>query len=116
MSVPNAYPPSRSLPQGGRSAQNVAFNGTSVMRLLGEGTRFLGLLFGEPSRDLLARLRDLKTACPVELRTAAVEGPLAAHLVAYAGSFVLLRPDAYVAATLHDATEQDIRNLLEHLA
>jgi 3-(3-hydroxy-phenyl)propionate hydroxylase len=115
MSVPNAYPPSRWLPQGGRSAQNVAFNGTSVMRLLGEGTRFLGLLFGEPSPDLLARLRDLKTACPVELRTAAAEGPLATHLGARAGSFVLLRPDAYVAATLHDATEQDIRNLLEHL-
>jgi 3-(3-hydroxy-phenyl)propionate hydroxylase len=116
MSVPNAYPPSRWLPQGGRSVQNVAFDGTSVMRLLAEGTRFLGWWFGEPPPGLLCRLREVRTPCPVDLRAVSPEGRLATHLGACAGSFVLVRPDAYVAASVHDADEQSIRALLEDLA
>ena len=107
MSVANDYPPSRWLPEGGRTAQNVPpSTAPALMRLLAEGTRFLGLWFGEPVARPprpLARLED--SPAPVELRAAAAESPLAAHLGARAGSFVLVRPDAYVAATLHDAAE-----------
>ena len=50
MAQANAYPPSPWAPAGARSLQNVAVDGTTVMRLLGDGTRFLGLWLGAERR------------------------------------------------------------------
>jgi 3-(3-hydroxy-phenyl)propionate hydroxylase len=57
MAQANAYPPSPWAPDGARSLQNVALDGTTVMRLLGDGTRFLGLWLGA-SREQAAALND----------------------------------------------------------
>ena len=108
MSVPNVYPPSPRLPQGGRSLQNVAFDGTSVMRLLRDGTSFLGLCLGDAEPD-----RALQQRWPLQLRRIDADSTLAAHLNAKAGSVVLVRPDAYVAAVIEEATPRPIDAAME---
>lgn len=97
MAQANDYPPSRWAPEGARSLQNVALPGTTVMRLLGEGTRFLGLWLGASDSDL-ATLADVARRLPLSLHAVEPDGALAHHLGADPGSFVLVRPDAYVAA------------------
>jgi len=108
MAQANAYPPSAWAPGGARSVQNVAIDGTTVMQLLGDGTRFLGLWLGA-SREQGAALNDaLAVRWPLAVRAVDAGGALARHLGATAGSFVLVRPDAYVAAQLASAAPGDI--------
>ena len=99
MAQANAYPPSPCAADGARSVQNVAFDGTTVMRCLADGTRFLCLAIGADAATL-ARLQPLARRWPVAWRAIGAEGPLAMHLGVAAGSTVLVRPDAYVAAVL----------------
>lgn len=108
MAQANAYPPSRWAPGGARSLQNVAFDGTTVMRLLADGTACLGLWIGDASDAGMAALQPLTARWPLVLRAAAAGTPLAAHLQAAPGSLVLVRPDAYVAATLPEATPERV--------
>jgi 3-(3-hydroxy-phenyl)propionate hydroxylase len=112
MAQANAYPPSPWAPDGARSLQNVALDGATVMRLLGDGTRFLGLWLGA-SREQAAKLDD-ELAARWPLAVAAVDGAgaLARHLGAAPGSFVLVRPDAYVAAQLESAAPAAIEKAL----
>lgn len=126
MSVANDYVPSAWLPEGGRSVQNVPLahadgTPTSVMQLLRAGTRFLGLWLqpdGDAARSAAAQLREL----PLDLHPIGdgcalrdAGGALARHLGTLggdAGRFFLVRPDAYLAATLVDVTPQAIRAAL----
>jgi 3-(3-hydroxy-phenyl)propionate hydroxylase len=103
MAQANAYPPSPWVREGSRSVQNVAFDGTNLMRCLGGETRFLGLAVGADALTL-ATLDELAALFPIDFRRIEPAGPLAAHLGAAAGAVVIVRPDAYVAATLPDAT------------
>ena len=50
---------------GARSVQNVAFEGTTLMRCLASGTRFLGLAFGADA-STLARLDELAALFPID--------------------------------------------------
>lgn len=113
MSVPNDYPTSAWLPQGGRSVQNLALtrsDGTAarLMELL-HGTQCLALWWGATAAQLDAAC----AACqglPLQLLPVDgplgwpglrdVEGRLAATLQAGPGQLCLLRPDGYLAATL----------------
>ena len=114
MAQANAYPPSPWAPDGARSLQNVALDGTTVMRLLGDGTRFLGLWLGA-SREQAAALNDeLALRWPLAVHAVAAAGALARHLGAAPGSFVLVRPDAYVAARLASAAPAAIETALRH--
>ncbi|HWK82935.1 MAG TPA: FAD-dependent monooxygenase [Caldimonas sp.] len=97
MAQANDYPPSRWAWGGARSVQNVAFDGTTLMRCLREGTRFLGVAVGADAAEL-ARLNALSARWPVDFRSVDAASPLATHLGAAAGTVVLIRPDAYVAA------------------
>ncbi|MEO8836051.1 MAG: FAD-dependent oxidoreductase, partial [Caldimonas sp.] len=99
MAQANAYPPSRWAPAGARSLQNVAVDGTTVMRLLADGTRFLGLWLGASAAEV-ASLATLSERWPLTVRAVVPDGDLARHLDAGPGTFVLVRPDAYVAAQL----------------
>jgi 3-(3-hydroxy-phenyl)propionate hydroxylase len=119
MSVANAYPPSRALPAGGRTVQNVALltaegARTTVVDLARDaGTRFLGFVFeGGRSLDVLAAgLEDE----PVRLffvgrgGLADPEGRLAAVLGATRGAVALVRPDLYLAALIPDAAPKDVK-------
>ena len=69
------------------------------MRLLGDGTRFLGLWLGaEPRAGGGARRRARALRWPLAVHARSMRaGALARHLGAAPGSFVLVRPDAYVA-------------------
>jgi len=127
MSVPNDYPPTRWLPQGARSVQNLALadaqgRPVTVMQLLREGTQLLALWFApDPALLADARARLARLGWPV--RVLAVGGPtpdltdpgdrLARHLrldpAAQAGTACLLRPDAYLAATLPAASPQAVQ-------
>ncbi|MGZ5154980.1 MAG: hypothetical protein ACXWJA_01080, partial [Caldimonas sp.] len=81
----------------------VAFDGTTLMRCLAGGTRFLGLAVGaDPAA--LARFDALAALFPIDFRGVDPASPLATHLGAVAGTVVIVRPDAYVAATLPGAT------------
>jgi len=122
MSVANDYPPSSCLPQGARSVQNLALQDrqgqtTPLMHLLRQGTHCLGLWFAPAAgarAEAEARLR--QSGLPARLL--AIGGPeadlhdpdavLARHLGlapgASAGTLCLLRPDAYLAATLPACT------------
>ena len=104
MAQANAYPPSPCAPAGATSLQNVAGDGTTVMRLLGEGTRFLGLWLGA-TREQVAALNDaIGPRWPIAVQAIDAAGALARHLGAGAGSFFLIRPDAYVAAGIEAPT------------
>src|SRR5664280_119408 len=111
MAQANAYPPSAWAEAGARSVQNVAFDGTTLMACLGEGTRFLGIAVGADAA-MLAALEPIGSAWPIDFRGIDAASPLAAHLGAAPGTFVLVRPDAYVAATLVDATPARIESTL----
>lgn len=124
MSVANDYPPSACLPQGARSVQNLALQDrqgqtTPLMHLLRQGTHCLGLWFAPAAgtrAEAEARLR--QSGLPARLLT--IGGPeadlhdpdavLARHLGlapgASAGTLCLLRPDAYLAATLPACTAE----------
>ena len=120
MSVANDYPPSPWLPAGARTVQNVRLtdeNGqaSSVMQLLQDGTHFLALCF-EPDAATAAALQATLDRSALPLRLVAVGGAsdlptvqdsagvLAQHLGLQAGqcagTVCLVRPDAYLAATL----------------
>jgi 3-(3-hydroxy-phenyl)propionate hydroxylase len=103
MAQANAYPASSWAGGGARSVQNVGVDGTSVMRLLADGTRFLGLWCGASAVEL-ATLDALARALPLVVRGFDAASDLAHHLDATRGSFVLVRPDAYVAAQFNHAT------------
>ena len=103
MAQANAYPSSSWAPQGAQSLQNVAFDGTTVMRLLADGTRFLGLWIGS-ANAVWAALQSMASTWPIVLRSVPAESALARHLHAEEGTFVLVRPDAYLAAKVGSAT------------
>jgi len=118
MSVANDYPPSACLPQGARSVQNLTRpdgqgRPTPLMHLLRQGSDCLGLWFAPTAlarAEVEQRLRE--TTLPARL--VLIGGPeadlhdpggvLARHLGLdpdhCAGTLCLLRPDAYLAATL----------------
>ena len=120
MAIANPYTRSSACdPTGGQSVQNVAFQwadgSTGVVNdlLRWAGGRLLLLVFGEPGRPALARLRALCEAAP--LCAVQVIGPGARptareHVVdpqghlqgachVFGHAWALLRPDSYVAAT-----------------
>jgi 3-(3-hydroxy-phenyl)propionate hydroxylase len=113
MAQANDYPPSPWAPEGARSLQNVALDGTTVMRLLGEGTRFLGLWLAASDADI-AGLDALARRWPLVLRALRDgDADAVAHATAAApGSFVLVRPDAYVAARIAAPTPARIEAAL----
>ena len=111
MAQANAYPPSPWAPQGAQSLQNVAFDGTTVMRLLADGTRFLGLWVG-PVTASWAALQPLASNWPIAFRAVAAGSELAAHLGAGAGTLVLVRPDAYIALRIENASPASVEAAL----
>jgi 3-(3-hydroxy-phenyl)propionate hydroxylase len=112
MAQANAYPPSPWAPAGARSLQNVAVAGTTVMRLLGEGTRFVGFWLGASDERAKALTAELGARWPLVVHAVDGDGALARHLDAGAGTFVLVRPDAYVAAQIEAATPSAIEAAL----
>jgi 3-(3-hydroxy-phenyl)propionate hydroxylase len=118
MSVANDYPPAPQLPEGGRSVQNLPLrwadgSDTTLMQLLAEGTQCIGLWLA-PTRaeadaameaTALLPLRLLAIGGNSGLPTLQADDRLTNHLgLRDTGSFVLVRPDAYHAATLPRAT------------
>jgi len=99
MAQANDYPPSPWAPEGARSLQNVALPGTTVMRLLADGTRFVGLWLGASDAEI-ASLGELARRLPLAPHAVAADQALARHLGAAPGTLVLVRPDGYVAATI----------------
>jgi 3-(3-hydroxy-phenyl)propionate hydroxylase len=97
MAQANDYAPSRWAWGGARSVQNVAFDGTTVMQCLRDGTRFLVVAVGVEDAAALARLNALASAWPVQFRSVDIASPLAIHLGAAPGMVALIRPDAYIA-------------------
>ena len=94
------------------SVQNIAFDGTSVMRLLRDGTRFVGLWFS-PRRDADGATRersarDGRWSCASSTPTA--RSPSTSK--PGQSTCVLIRPDAYRAASIDDATPQSIEAAL----
>ena len=131
MSVANDYPPSPWLPQGSRTVQNLTLQDAqgqsqSLMDLLRQGTRFVGLWFSPPPDEAQRACREL-AALPVDLYAIGhsevlpvmqdPEGVLARHLgldpAAYAGTLCLLRPDAYLTATIPACTAESLRQALQ---
>jgi 3-(3-hydroxy-phenyl)propionate hydroxylase len=122
MSVANEYPAAPHLPQGGRTVQNLSLcqvDGTSVslMDLLAEGTRLLGLWLA-PTRAQAAAVANVAASLP--LRLVAIDGDsglptlqrdeaLIRHLgLETPGSLCLVRPDAYRAALIVDPSAASI--------
>jgi 3-(3-hydroxy-phenyl)propionate hydroxylase len=118
MSVANDYPAGRHLLKGGRSVQNLPLRWRdgppcTLMQLLAEGTRCLGLWFA-PSREQVRAAADTVASLPLQLvaiggdsglPTLEPDDTLAMQLGDPApGSFCLLRPDAYRATLLQDPT------------
>jgi 3-(3-hydroxy-phenyl)propionate hydroxylase len=118
MSVANAYPAARHLPEGGCSMQNVPLRWddgtpTTLMQLLADGTQCLGLWFA-PTRAQAEAVADLAASLPLVLvavggesglPTLQPDDVLARHLgVTAPHTLCLVRPDAYRAATLHAPT------------
>ena len=118
MSVANDYLAARHLPEGARSVQNLPLRWRdgrpcTLMQLLAEGTRCLGLWFA-PTSEQVRAVADTAASLPLQL--VAIGGDsglptlepteaLAKHLGADApGSLCLVRPDAYRAALLRDPT------------
>ena len=111
MAQANAYPPSPWAPGGACSLQNVAVGETTVMHLLADGTRFLAVWIGASEADL-ATLRDVAAHWPLIVRGAGADGDVARVLGVGAGTFVLVRPDAYVAAELVAPTAEAVESAL----
>ncbi|MDM0019878.1 FAD-dependent oxidoreductase [Variovorax saccharolyticus] len=122
MSVANDYPAAPHLPEGARTVQNLPLRQldgtpTTLMELLAEGTRCLGLWFA-PGRAQARAAADIEASLP--LRLVAVGGDsglptlqpdtsLARHLGEPPnGSLLIVRPDAYRAALLKDPTPASI--------
>jgi 3-(3-hydroxy-phenyl)propionate hydroxylase len=114
MAQANAYPPSRWAKEGARSAQNVAFDGTTLMRSLAADTRLLGVAVGADAATL-ALLDELAALFPIDFRGVDAQSPLARHLGAAPGSVAIVRPDAYVAALLADATPDAVAATLREI-
>ena len=131
MSVANDYPASPWLPQGARSVQNLALldaqgQSQSLMDLLRQGTRFVGLWFSPPGEEA-QRARHELAALPLDLYAVGHsevlqtipdnEDVLARHLgldpSACAGALCLIRPDAYLAATIPVCTAVQLRQALQ---
>ena len=132
MSVANDYPPSAWLPAGARTVQNVPLRGadgqtTSVMTLLQDGARFLALCF-EPDAAVAEAMQAQLTRSALPAQLVAVggasslptvqddDGVLARHLglqpTGCAGTVCLVRPDAYLAATLPACSPQQLLGAL----
>ncbi|MDM0115354.1 FAD-dependent monooxygenase [Variovorax sp. J22R133] len=122
MSVANAYPPSESLPQGAQTVQNLPLQwrggeATTLMELLAMDSRFVGFWFDPSASQALDATHAL---ADLPLRLIAVGGHSALPTLeandglarrfgdAPAGSFVLVRPDAYAAMRLEGATADAI--------
>ncbi|MDM0065731.1 FAD-dependent oxidoreductase [Variovorax sp. J31P207] len=122
MSVANDYPAAAHLPEGGRSVQNLPLRHldgtpTTLMELLADGTRCLGLWFA-PTRAQAEAAADVAASLP--LRLVAVGGDsglpalqpdeaLARHLGnPTPGSLCLVRPDAYRATLLDNPAPASI--------
>jgi 3-(3-hydroxy-phenyl)propionate hydroxylase len=122
MSVANDYPASQWLPQGARTVQNLRLemaNGacTRLMALLRGDVRFLAFWFA-PEQEPLHQAQALMQAQGLPVRVLVVGGPqadlldpegrLARHLgldpTTAAGTLCLVRPDAYLGATLAGCT------------
>ena len=121
MSVANDYPPSNWLPRGARTVQNLRFEtagggSTRLMALLRGGAQFVALWFA-PSFEQLQQAGALMKENALLVHVLAVGGPeadlldvedrLARHLglaPQAAGTLCLVRPDAYLAATLSACT------------
>ncbi len=120
MAVANPYTRSSVCGKtGGQSVQNVAFRWPDGRRgvvndlLKWADGRLLLLVFGDPGRAGLARLRELAQACPLRVvqvlgpsgRAGALEhvrdpeGHLQGACHVFGHAWALVRPDAYVAAT-----------------
>ena len=131
MSVANDYPISPWLPQGARTVQNLVLQDDQdqahdLMDLLREGTDFVGLWFDpEPdrARDACQALTDwpLRLFAVGASRTLPVlrdpDGQLARHLgldpLACAGTLCLIRPDAYLAATVTNCSLQKLETAMQ---
>ena len=111
MAQANVYPPSAWARGGARSVQNVAFDGTTLMHCLRGDTRFLGLAVGADPATLV-RLDELAALFPIDFRRVDPASRLAAHLGAASGTVVIVRPDAYVAATLPVATPEAVASAM----
>jgi 3-(3-hydroxy-phenyl)propionate hydroxylase len=126
MSVANDYPPAPLLPEGGRSVQNLPLRWadgreTTLMQLLAEDTRCMGLWLA-PARAEAEAATNATASLPLRLLaiggdsglpTLQADEQLAGHLhLCDEGSFVLVRPDAYRAATLPHATPDAIAKAL----
>jgi len=111
MAQANDYPPSRWAPAGARSLQNVALGATTVMDLLADGTRFAGLWIGGSDAEV-ASLADLAQRLPFVAHAVAADGALASHLRAAPGTLVLVRPDAYIAATIAEPSRDRVEAAL----
>jgi hypothetical protein len=70
-----------------------------VARLLAGETRFLGLWLGAGDAEVAA-LGDLARRLPIAIHGVDADGALGRHLGLAHGIFVLVRPDAYVAAAI----------------
>ncbi len=124
MSQPNAYPASPFLPDGGRSVQNLPIAWSdgrtgSLMSLLGDDTVFVVLWF-EPSQDRFDEAVERLAGLPVRLVAVDadrpsirdLDGAWRRHLQAAPGDAFVIRPDAYLAATLHDARAEAIADVV----
>ena len=113
MSQPNAYPGSSVLPGGGRSVQNLPLRRAdgrtgTLMALLADDTRLLVLWFA-PTATALREARERLAGRPVRVVAIDAEEPSsivdhgrtwAVHLGAEPGHALVVRPDAYLAATI----------------
>ena len=130
MSVANDYPPSAWLPQGSRTVQNLTLHDAqgqprALMDLLRQGTRFVGLWFS-PQPDQAQRARRALAAWPIDLYAIGhsdvlptlqdPQGVLAHHLGldpgGCTGTVCLIRPDAYLAATIPVSTALQMQQAL----
>jgi hypothetical protein len=81
------------------------------MRLLADGTRFLGLWIGASSAEITSLQREL-APWPLALRSVVAESDLARHVVAGPGTLVLVRPDAYIAAQIDAPTRERVETAM----
>ncbi len=126
MSVANDYPASDMLPQGARSVQNIRLQQpggevTRLLALLRGQPQFLALWFA-PSVAQLQEARSLLAQQGLPVRVMAVggdtpdlldgDGRLARHLGlepgTATGTLCLVRPDAYLGATLPHCTARQL--------